>query len=144
MDQHLADTLDQLRGINSNLDTIADALENLHHRTYTLDERQTVIARLTGNADDDLVTALALLTQHLCTRIPATPALDDTDRKALEQHGQDTALWLTDWRLRQPAAEAAALLETAGGRCTAVTDKEREELSKKVREANKRSEQRPR
>jgi hypothetical protein len=110
MNEHLGFVLDQLRGVNTDLDEIADRIEALATRTYTRDERQTVIARLAGNADDDLITALALLVQHLCT-VPDGQAMDDTDRKTAERHGQDAALWLTDWHLRRPASSAAALID---------------------------------
>jgi hypothetical protein len=147
MNEHLAEVLDQLRGVNEDLDEIADRIEALNARSYTLDERQTVIARIFGNADDDLVTALALLTQALCI-VPADQPMDEHDRKQAEQHGQDAALWLTDWHLRGPASSAAALIDpandTAGGRCTPMTDEQRKELSKKVADANKKSQNRPR
>ena len=110
MNEYLAEVLDQLRGVNPDLDEIADRIEALATRTYTRDERQTVIARIAGNADDDLITALALLTQHLCI-VPATEPMPDTDRKQAEQYGQDAAMWLTDWRTRRPAASAAALID---------------------------------
>jgi hypothetical protein len=110
MNEHLAEVLDQLRGVNEDLDEIADRIEALHDRSYTRDERQTVIARIAGNADDDLLTALALLLKDLCI-VPAAQAMDDHDRKTAEQHGQDAALWLTDWHLRGPASSAAALID---------------------------------
>jgi len=110
MNEYLAYVLDQLRGFNADLDEIADRIEALATRAYTRDERQAMVARIAGNADDDLITALALLTQHLCI-VPADQAMDDTDRKTAEQHGQDAALWLTDWTLRKPAAQAAALID---------------------------------
>ena len=110
MGESLAEVLNQLRGVNADLDEIADRIESLATRTYTRDERQTVIARIAGNADDDLITALALLTQHLCI-VPASTPMPEPARKQAEQHGQDVALWLTDWTLRRPAAEAAGLID---------------------------------
>lgn len=110
MNEHLAEVLDQLRGVNPDFDEIADRIEALATRTYTRDERQTAIARIAGNADDDLITALALLTQHLCI-VPAEQPISDADRKKAEQYGQEAALWLTDWELRRPAAQAAGLID---------------------------------
>lgn len=110
MNEYLAHVLDQLRGFNEDLDEIADRIEALAARKYTRDERQAMVARVAGNADDDLITALALLTQHLCI-VPAEQVMDETDRKTAERLGQDAALWLTDWTLRTPASEAAALID---------------------------------
>ena len=142
MTEHLAYLIDQLRGVNADLDKVADGLEGLTTRTYDRDERQTTIAFLTGNADSDLVTVTAVLTQHLCT-VPADQGMREQDRKTAEQHGQDVALLLTDPRLHQPASEAAALIDpsyehadTTEGGCTAVDD----ELRRKNAEKNKRSE----
>jgi hypothetical protein len=110
MNEHLAEVLDQLRGVNEDLDEIADRIEDLHTRTYTRDERQTVIARIAGNADDDLITALALLARGLCV-VPANEAMDDNDREKARLHGEDAFSRLTDWHLRGSASAAAALID---------------------------------
>jgi hypothetical protein len=113
MNEHLEFVLDQLRGVNEDLDEIADRIAALATRTYTRDERQTVIARIVGNADDDLVTALALLARDLCT-VPADQPMDDNDREKARLHGQDAFSRLTDWHLRGPASAAAALIDISG------------------------------
>jgi hypothetical protein len=110
MNEHLAFVLDQLRGVNEDLDEIADRIEALHTRTYTLDERQTVIARIAGNVDDDLITALALLARGLCV-VPTDQPMDDNDREKARLHGEDAYTRLTDWHLRGPASAAAALID---------------------------------
>lgn len=110
MNEDLAWALDQLRGFNDDLDEIADRIQALHDRTYSREERQAIVARLAGSYEDDLITAVALLAQSLCT-LPAGQAMDDHDRKTAEQHGQDIALHLLHPALHQPAAEAAALIE---------------------------------
>lgn len=110
MTEDLAYALDQLRGFNADLDAIADRIEALATRTYTRRERMETIARLAGNHEDDLITAIALLAKEL-TVVPADQAMGDTDRKTAEQHGQDIALLYTDPDLHQPAAAAAALIE---------------------------------
>lgn len=148
MNEHLEEVLDQLRGINEDLDEIADRISALHARTYTRDERQTVIARIAGNADDDLITALALLLKDLCI-VPGDEPMPEQNRKEAERHGQEAALWLTDWHLRKPASEASALIDPTNdpeGRyaVTRLTDDERKELSAKVRNANRQSTNRPR
>jgi hypothetical protein len=113
MNEHLEFVLDQLRGVNEDLDAVADRIEALATRTYSRDERQTVIARIAGNADDDLVTALALLVQHL-TIVPAEQPMDDNDREKARLHGEDAYTRLTDWHLRGPASAAAALIDISG------------------------------
>ena len=110
MNEHLAQVTEQLRGFNADLTEIADRIDALAARTYTRDERQALISKICGNADDDLITALALLTQHLCI-VPAEQVMDETHRKNAERLGQDAALWLTDWNLRRPASQAAALID---------------------------------
>jgi hypothetical protein len=110
MNEHLVEVLDELRGVNEDLDEIADRIAALHTRRYTRDERQTVIARIAGNADDDLITALALLARGLCV-VPASEAMDDNDREKAQLHGEDAFSRLTDWHLRGPASSAAALID---------------------------------
>lgn len=140
MNEDLAWAIYQLRGFNEDLDEIANRLEALHSRTYTRDERQAMVSRLAGNYEDDLITAVALLAKEL-TVVPDSEAMNEQDRKAAEQHGQNMAFLLTAPELHQPAASAAALIDpSTERRCQAVTDKEREELSRKNAEKNARSE----
>lgn len=109
--EDLLDRIDALRGVCPELDQAADALEGLATRDFDRDLRQTVVARLAGSSDDDAVTVLALLVQHLCTTGADLTSMPDADRKEAERYGQDTALMLTHPELHQPASEAAALID---------------------------------
>lgn len=109
----LLDRIDDLRGFCPELDTVADAFEGLATRTYSRDLRQTVVARLAGCEDDDTVTVLALLVQHLCTTGTDMASMPDADRKKSERYGQDVALFLTDRHLHTPASEASALIDSS-------------------------------
>ncbi len=116
--------------------------------TLTVNDTQVLLAELAGSPDGtDLLGALGHLVARL-TNPDSNPALrtlpDDDNRKTAQLRGQRTAHTFTHYSLRNHPSTANAHLEQSERGCKAVTDDERKELSKKVADANKRSEDRPR
>jgi hypothetical protein len=111
-------------------------------QTLDVPGTQLVIAQLCGNADVDTITIIGALHAWLTDPAtnPALRSLPDDVRKTVQHQGELAHYALADPDLRQPAATACAALDTPR-EVNPVTDAEREELSKKVAEANKRSEE---
>jgi hypothetical protein len=110
------------------------------------DATQTALTIFANPHGPDLVEVLSLLVQELTNprTNPALAVLPDEPRKTVQQLGEVHVLE-TAYAPRDCPNEAAGLISehtpTNGeGRCQAVTDAEREELRRKVAEANKRSE----
>lgn len=110
------------------------------------DATQTALTVLANPHGPDLVEVLSLLVQELTNprTNPALAVLPDEPRKTVQQLGEVHVLE-TAYAPRDCPNEAAGLISqhaptSSEGRCQAVTDAEREELSRKVAEANKRSE----
>jgi len=143
----LGDLLDDITGIHPGLDLIADGIRLIAHDRHTLNTTQVLIATLTGSPDaTDTTGAIAHLTAWLTDpdTNPALRTLPFDQQKTATRHGQLTAHHLTDPDLRNTTAAACAALDQPRREVHPVTDAEREELSKKVADANKRSEERPR
>ena len=150
------DTLEDLAGfawipgLGQVLDGLRTIRDTAAHGGLDLDTVQTMLALLGNPGGPDLPEVLARLAQDLTT--PHTnPALDNLDpytakqvQRLGEQHTRDTA----DYTPRDCTNEAAALISEnaahAGGRCPAVTGNGRTELSKKLKEQNDQSSNRPR
>ena len=97
----------------------------------------------------DSTEALAHLVQDLTN--PATnralTGLPDDVAKRVQHLGELHVYETAEYAPREQPNEAAGLIyehDTRGGRCEAVTDQEKEALSKKLKEVNERSENRPR
>ncbi|WP_055694236.1 hypothetical protein [Streptomyces prasinopilosus] len=108
---------------------------------------QLLLAQLAGSSDGlDVTGAIGHLIEHLTAHTPAVHALDDDQAKTVARQGWLTQHALTDPDLRGPAATACAALDTRREvpPMTRLTDKEREELSRKNAEKNKQSTNRPR
>lgn len=156
----LDDTLDDLTGLGwipgvaQILDGIAAAQNAATTGQLTLDATQTLLSLLGNPYGPDLPEALAGLAQHLTnpdTNL-ALAALDPDTVKTVqllgELHAHDTA----DYTPRDHTNEASARISEAaptavpapGGRCQAMTDEQRKELSRKNAEKNKQSINRPR
>jgi hypothetical protein len=129
---------------------IADGVRAIaEDQTLTIPATQLLLAQLCGNADVDLVTVIGALQAWLTDPAtnPALRGLPDDVRKTVQHQGELGAYDLADPDLRTPAATACAALDQTERRCpdmTRLDEKEKEQLSKKVAEANKRSENRPR
>ena len=155
----LDDTLDDLAGFDwipgiaqilDGLRTIRDAAAN---GQLTADATQTLLVLIANPHGPDLTEALAHLVQDLTNPDTnrALTALPDDVAKDVQLLGEQHVHQTADYTPRDCPNEAAGLIyehtdthDTRGGRCEAVTDAEREELSRKVAEANKQSTNRPR
>ena len=109
---------------------------------------QLILAQLCGNADTDAVTIIGALTAWLTdpTTNPALLQLPEEARKTIQHQGELAAFELSNPDARIPAATASDVLAQPRevNPMTRLTDEQRKELSKKVADANKRSENRPR
>lgn len=148
----LDDTLDDLAGL-SWLPGIAQILDGINTaRTaaasgrLSTDATQTLLALLGNPNGPDLPEALAHLVQDLTNPVTnrALTSLPDDVAKDVQLLGEQHVHQTADYTPRDCPNEAAALIyehtDTREGRCQTVTDKEREELSKKNAEKNERSE----
>jgi hypothetical protein len=118
-------------------------------QTLDIPGTQLVIAQLCGNADVDTITIIGALHAWLTDPAtnPALRSLPDDVRKTVQHQGELAHYALADPDLRQPAATACVALDHTERRCTdmsRLTDKEKENLSKKVKEVNDWSKNRPR
>lgn len=117
----------------------------------TADATQTALTILANPTGPDLPEILALLVQDLTNPAtnPALTTLPDEIAKDVQLLGETHVHQTADYTPRDCPNEAAGLIyehtpTSSEGRCPAVTDAEREELRRKVADANKRSENRPR
>ena len=138
-------------GIGQILDGARTLQTAIHAGQLTADATQTALTIFANPHGPDLVEVLALLVQDLTnpTVNPALAGLPDEIAKDVQLLGETHVHQTADYTPREAPNEAAGLISqhapTSGeGRCQAVTDAEREELRRKVAEANKRSENRPR
>ncbi len=151
----LDDTLDDLAGfdwipgIAEFLAFARTARDAAAHGQLTADATQTLLVLIANPNGPDLTEALAHLVQDLTN--PATnralTGLPDEVAKKVQHLGEMHAYETAEYAPRDQPNEAAGLIyehDTHEGRCTDMTDAEREELSKKVKDANKQSENRPR
>lgn len=146
IDPELAGVLEDLDGVHYAIDQIRHGVESLAMERLTKSQTQTVLYSLAGAEGTDILTALALVVARL-TNPDSNPSLrtlpldqQKTIHHLGELYGHDTA----DLAPRHHIADAIAHIDQAEGGCTAMTDNERKELSDKVADANKRSENRPR
>ena len=152
----LDDTLDDLAGFDwiPGIALILDGVHALNQaaRTgqLTADGTQTALTLLANPHGPDLPHLIAALVQTLTSPDNrALTGLPDDVAKKVQHLGELHAYETAEYTPRDCPNEAAALIyehtpASSEGRCQAVTDAEREELSRKVAEANKRSENRPR
>ncbi|MGA5670053.1 hypothetical protein ACPCTG_31800 [Streptomyces pseudogriseolus] len=136
----------ELDGLLDDLTTGSNIHPGIHHfaafvraiaedQTLDVSGTQLVLAQLCGNADTDAVTIIGALTAWLTDPAtnPALHQLPEEARKTIQHQGELAAFELADPDARIPAATASDVLAQP-----------REELSKKVADANKRSQNRPR
>ncbi|MFD7995489.1 hypothetical protein [Streptomyces mexicanus] len=152
----LADALQDFAGLGwiPGITQILDGLTAIDHAARTgrlsADATQTLLTTIANPNGPDLTHLLALTIKTLTgPDNQALHGLDDDTRKQIQHLGEQHAWEVAEFAPRDQPNEAAGLIyqhspKDAGRRCTAMTDTEREELSKKVAEANKRSENRPR
>jgi hypothetical protein len=138
--------------IRPGIHLIAAGIRALAEDAHTgqLDTRATqlLLIQLCGSPDGlDTVGAIGELAAYITTdHNPTIRNLPDEQRKNTTHQGWLTSFHLNDPELRTPAAEACAALDQREEVDTVrncLTDKEREELSKKVDKANKQSQNRP-
>jgi hypothetical protein len=139
----LGDLLADLAGIHPGIDLIRDGIRLLAHDRHNTNTTQVLLARLAGDPDgSDILNAIG----HLVARLadsdhnPCLRTLPFGQQCQAFKHGNRTAIELSAPELRTPASNANAALDTPGGRCQAVTDDERKELSQKNSAKNARSE----
>jgi hypothetical protein len=142
----LGGVLEDLAGFHPGIDLIRDGIRLIATDRHTTQQTQTLSAVLAGANGVDVLTAIGLLVARItdADTNPALRTLPFEAQKTAALHGERLVFDLADDDLHQHASEAAAAIDTAGRGCTQMTDAEREELSKKVAEANKRSANRPR
>lgn len=151
----LDDVLDDLDGFEwiPGLAQVLEGIRTIQDAARTgrlgLEATQTLLSLL-GNPDGpDLPEALALLAQEVTNpdTNPSLTALTPDTAKTVQRLGEAHARDTADYTPRTHTNEAAALISEGAphseGRCTAMTDEEREELMRKVKEANKASKNRP-
>ena len=116
-----------------------------------VDATQTALTIFANPHGPDLPEILALLVQDLTNphTNPALSGLPDEVAKDVQLLGETHVHQTADYAPRDCPNEAAGLISqhaptSSEGKCQAVTDAEREELRRKVAEANKRSENRSR
>ncbi|MEZ7005693.1 hypothetical protein [Streptomyces sp. AD55] len=114
----------------------------------TLDPAATtlILSQLAGAADSNLIHAFGSAIAHLTS--PDNPALSsftDDQAKKTSRYGYLARLDLQDPDLATNTSEAIAALDTPREvNPMHLTEEQRKELSRKVKQVNKRSEERPR
>lgn len=145
----LDDTLDDLTGfawipgVQQIVDGITTAQQAARAGELDTDATQTLLSLIGNPHGPDLQEALAGLAREV-TNPDTNPTLNDLDndtRKTVQHLGELHAFETAQYAVRDHTNEAAGLITE--GRCPAVTDQQRKELSKKVADANRRSENRP-
>ncbi|MEU0656098.1 hypothetical protein ABZ485_28170 [Streptomyces albogriseolus] len=138
-------------GIAQILDGARTLHTAIHAGQVDADATQTALTTIAQPNGPDLVEVLSLLVQDLTNpqTNPALAGLPDEVAKDVQLLGETHVHQTADYTPREAPNEAAGLISehtptSSEGRCQAVTDAEREELRRKVAEANKRSENRPR
>ncbi|MFC9891547.1 hypothetical protein [Streptomyces pilosus] len=151
----LDDTLDDLAGFDwlpgialilEGLRTIRDTAAN---GQLTADATQTLLVLAANPHGPDLTEALAHLAQDLTnpTTNQALTGLPDDVAKKVQHLGELHAYETAEYTPRDNPNEAAGLIsqhDTPEGRCEAMDDAARKELSRKNAEKNKQSSNRPR
>ncbi|MDX3279068.1 hypothetical protein [Streptomyces scabiei] len=144
--------LEWIPGVAKFLEGFAEINEAAHTGRLTADATQTLLSLLGNPNSPDLNHLLALTAKTLTgPENQALTALDDETRKTVQHLGEEHAFQVAEYAPRDCPNEAAGLIyehtqapDTARRGCTQMTDAEREELSKRVAEANKQSANRPR
>lgn len=140
MSDDLADLLDDMAGLHPGIDMIRHGLALITEKPLTRSETQSLLHGLAGAEGLDIVTAIGLTVQDL-----AAPLKDRVqDRETYLLNAKDAVYAAETFTGRQPVIDLIAALDTAGGRCDAMTDEERKELSKKVKKVNDETKKRPR
>lgn len=143
----------ELEGLLEDLTDGTNVHPGIHHfaafvraiaedQTLDIPATQLILAQLCGNADVDTVAIIGTLQTWLTDPAtnPALHTLPEDVRKTVQHQGELATYNLADPDLRTPTATVCAALDQPR-EVNPMTDAEREELSKKVAEANKRSEE---
>ncbi|MFI2620365.1 hypothetical protein [Streptomyces sp. NPDC018584] len=112
-DTELGELLADLRGVHAGVDLVLDGLRLIAHDRHSIDRTQTLCAALAGNADCDLITAIAYTVQRLADADtnPCLRALPLEQQKTARLAGEQAAYALTDPDLHQYASETAAAID---------------------------------
>ncbi|MEU1134130.1 hypothetical protein ABZ383_30455 [Streptomyces sp. NPDC005900] len=112
-DTDLGGLLADLRGVHAGIELILDGLRLIAHDRHSIDRTQTLIATLAGNADCDLITAIAHTVQRLASADtnPALRTLPLDQQKQVQRHGEQAVFDLTDPYHHQQASEACAAID---------------------------------
>ncbi|CAK7288653.1 hypothetical protein [Streptomyces misionensis] len=141
----LGGTLADLANVHAGIDLIRNGIRLIAHDRLDLNQTQVLLAALAGSPDGtDVLAAIGQLAERLTSTDtnPAVRALPIDQQKEAAHQGWLTAHNLSDPELRDTASRACAVLD-AREEVHPVTETERKELSQKVADANKRSENRP-
>ncbi|MFR9794258.1 hypothetical protein ACL07V_37485 [Streptomyces sp. MB22_4] len=144
-DTELGGTLTDLASVHAGIDLIRTGIRLLAHDRHDLNTTQVLLAALAGSPDGtDVLAAIGQLVERLTSADtnPAVRALPIDQQKEAAHQGWLTQHNLTDPELRDTASRACAALDIRE-EVPAVTDTERKELSQKVAEANRQSNNRP-
>lgn len=114
MDSELAGLLEDLAGIDPNLDAILAHLAQLATAKPQPSQLQTVLYRLAGNQGLDLISVIGLTVRHLTRTSPAVDTLPDPARKTALEAGE-RAEFTAYYYDRTPVTEAIAALDHAEG-----------------------------
>lgn len=112
-DTDLGGILADLANVHPGLDKVLDGLREIAEAHLTIDLTQTLAASLAGNADCDLITAVAQLVARI-TNADSSPALRTLPldaQKTAQQMGEQVVFDLSDPNLHQIASETAAFID---------------------------------
>jgi hypothetical protein len=144
-DTDLGGTLTDLADVHAGIDLIRGGLRLLAHDRHDLETTQVLLAVLAGSPDGtDVLGAVGQLVERLTSpdTNPILRTLPLDQQKEVAHQGWLTAHNLLDPTLRDTASQACAALDSRK-EVHPVTETERKELSQKVADVNKRSENRP-
>ncbi|MFH9813421.1 hypothetical protein ACH4NI_35315 [Streptomyces olivaceus] len=117
-DTPLGDVIADTAGVHPGIDLIREGLLLLATDHLPLDRIPTILATLAGGADGtdqapDLLTAIGHLVARLSDPAATQVLLDlpEQRQKDIERQGEQALYRLTDPWLREPASEAAALID---------------------------------
>lgn len=115
LDPELAGLIDDLTGIDPDVDDLCDAARRIALSRHTLDHTQTLSVTLAGSPDGtDVITLIGQLVARL-TNLNSNPALRDlpSDRqKNTQRHGELLVHHLGDPDLHQHASNASGSIHT--------------------------------
>lgn len=143
--EELQEQIESLYGGHPGISLILQGFELILADTnLNVDQTKLLIADLAAFDTGHVAGILPLVVQHLAgPDNKALEALTDPQRKEAQKLGEEYVLVTSELSQSQIASDVVAALDMPEGRCPDMADEEKS-LSDKVREVNKRSENRPR